>query len=325
MKVFMIFGKIIFMGGGALVVLLICSALYHNLKLRKEAKKYPAPGKLVEINNKRIHVYCEGKGNTTLVFMPGAGTCNPVTDFKPLWMKMTDDYRIVVVERGGYGWSDTSSSPRDIEIMLEETRTALTLSGEKGPYVLVPHSMSALEAIYWAQTYPKEVKAIIGLDPAIPDIYINTDFELPSKIELFITYFISRIGLTRFMGREGLEKNLPLLTSEVLSNEDKENLIIVFYKSFLTRNMLNEISYVRKNAIKVKRKGIPINLPMYFFIAHDSDRSIISNWKQELSDYVTKIKYGRFKLLDCGHYIHHEKSDVIAHYAKNFLEEILRN
>jgi len=35
--------------------------------------------------------------------------------------------------------------------MLEETRRALELSGEKGPYVLLPHSMSGLEAIYWAQ------------------------------------------------------------------------------------------------------------------------------------------------------------------------------
>ena len=55
--------------------------------------------------------------------------------------------------------------------MLEETRRALILAGERGPYVLLPHSMSGLEAIYWAQKYPQEIKAIIGLDMAFPEAY----------------------------------------------------------------------------------------------------------------------------------------------------------
>lgn len=325
MKILKIFRKIILFGAGIIVVLLVFTALYHNYKLMNEAKEYPAPGELVEINNKKMHVYSEGQGNITLVFMSGSGTSNPTIDFKPLWMRMTDDYRIAVVEKPGYGWSETSSSSRDIEIILEETRKALNLSGEEGPYVLVPHSMSGLEAIYWAQKYPDEVKAIIGLDPAIPDIYLDSSFELPNKSELYITSFMARIGLTRFMGRAELEKNLPLLKSEELSNEDKKKLIAIFYKSTLTKNMLDEVDYVQENARKVKRNGIPINIPMYFFIAEDSSVSIIPNWKKRLSEYVSEIKYGKFELLDYGHYIHHEKSGFIAHEAKKFLEEIYSN
>lgn len=325
MNILKIFGKVVLFGGGLVVVLLALSTLYHTNQLRNEAKKYPPPGKLVQINNNKMHVFTEGQGDVTLVFMSGSGTSNPTIDFKPLWMRMTDDYRIAVVEKAGYGWSETSSSSRDIDTMLEETRKALKLSGEDGPYVLVPHSMSGLEAIYWAQNYPDEVKAIIGLDIAIPDIYVNSSFGLPRKSELYITYFMSRIGLTRFMGRAELEKNLPLLKPEELSNEDKEKLTTIFYKSSLTKNMLNEVDYVQENAKKVKRNGMPINIPMYFFIAEDSSVSIMPNWKEKLSEYVSEIKYGKFKLLDCGHYIHHEKSDVIANEIKNFLEEIYSN
>jgi len=79
-----------------------------------------------------------------------------------------DRYRIAVVEKSGYGWSERCNSPRDIGTMLEETRKALDLSGENGPYVLFPHSMSGLEAIYWAQKYPDEVIAIIEMDPTTP-------------------------------------------------------------------------------------------------------------------------------------------------------------
>ena len=210
MEILKIFGRVVLFGGGLVVVLLLLSTLYHTYQLRNEAKEYPPPGKSVQVNNNKMHVFTEGQGDITLVFMSGSGTSNPTIDFKPLWMRMTDNYRIAVVEKAGYGWSETSSSSRDIDTILQETRKALNLSGEEGPYVLVPHSMSGLEAIYWAQKYPDEVKAIIGLDIAIPDIYINTSFRLPSKGELYLTYFMARIGLTRltrFMGSGELEKN----------------------------------------------------------------------------------------------------------------------
>ena len=45
---------------------------------------------------------------------------------------------------------------RDIDTMLSETRMALEKAGIEGPYVLCPHSMSGLEALYWAQKYPEE-------------------------------------------------------------------------------------------------------------------------------------------------------------------------
>lgn len=320
MKVLKILGKIGLVVVGLVVVLLVSSTIYHTYKLRSEAKEFPPPGELVEVNDKQMHVYSKGQGDTTLVFMSGFGTPSPTIDFKPLWSKMTDEYRIAVVEKAGYGWSETSSSSRDIDTMLEETRKALNISGEDGPYVLVPHSMSGLEAIYWAQQYPEEVKAIIGLDSAIPDIY-NASFEYPQKSQLNIVYLISRIGLARFMDRAELEKNLPLLQSEELTKEDKDKLIAMFYKSSLTKNMLNEVDTIKENARKVRANGIPTNIPMYFFMSNESN-VIMPTWKDETSKYMSNINLGKFKSLDSGHYVHHEKSEIIAKEAKGFLKEV---
>jgi len=322
MKIFL---KIILIGVGLIAVLLLITFLYHTYQLRNEANKYPAPGKLVEIDNSKVHVYSEGDGDLTLVFMAGSGTSSPTIDFKPLWMKLKDDYRIVVVEKSGYGWSETSSNPRDIDTMLQETRKAIELSGEGEPYVLVPHSMSGLEAIYWARKYPEEIKAIVGLDPAIPDVYLNSSFKLPSKSQLYAMYFISRIGISRFMGEEGLENNIPLLKSDVLSEEDKNQLIAMFYKSTFTKNMLNEANYVKDNAKKVKKSGIPSNTPMYFFIAEGSNNSVIPNWDEILSAYLSNVDNSKYKLLDSEHYIHHEYSDFIAQEIDIFLKEIDNN
>ena len=61
--------------------------------------------------------------------------------------------------------------------MLNEVRQGLSLAGESGPYILFPHSMSGLEAVYWAQQYPDEVTAIIGLDMAVPEAMSTSIFK----------------------------------------------------------------------------------------------------------------------------------------------------
>jgi pimeloyl-ACP methyl ester carboxylesterase len=92
-------------------------------------------------------------------------------DFKPLWSRLVDDYRIAVVERAGYGWSRQTMAPRDIDTILAETRSALHAAGIDGPFVLAAHSIAGLEALYWAKKHPEEVSAVIGLDPAVPAVY----------------------------------------------------------------------------------------------------------------------------------------------------------
>jgi pimeloyl-ACP methyl ester carboxylesterase len=312
---------ILLFGGGLLLVLVVLFTTNHIYQLKSEAKKYPPPGKLVQVDDNRMHVYSEGQGENTLVFMAGHGTSSPTIDFKPLWKKMSDEYRIAVVEKAGYGWSEKSPSPRDIDTMLEESRKALKLSGENGPYVLVPHSMSGLEAIYWSQKYPEEVKAIIGLDPAIPVVYENTSNLLSQKGKLNFMSFILRIGVSRFMDKTTLKKNLPLINSGELTKVDENKMIALFHRSSITKNMLNEVDYIQENAEKIKNKGIPVNTPMYFFVS-DGSEVIFPKWEEKLTNYISNVNIGRIKYLNSGHYVHHEKADLIANETKIFLKEI---
>jgi len=318
MKILKIFGIIILSLVAIIAVFVITSAVNHNIKLKEEAKIYLPAGRMVAVNENELHVYAEGKGDVTLVFMAGHGTSYPTLDFKPLWMRMVDAYRIAVVERSGYGWSGNSNSPRDIDTILEETRKALEIAGEKGPYVLFPHSMSGLEAIYWAQKYPDEVKAIIGLDPLIPEM-VNL-MPKPPKAQLNLMYFISRLGLSRWMPESDVGENLPLMKSNDLSEEDKNQYLAVFYKSAFTKEMLREVDYLSGNAEAVAANEDPAKTPMLFFISEGQGRNV-TGWKTTLTNYLEKIAVSEYMQLDTGHYIHYEKADIIAEMAKDFLQE----
>jgi pimeloyl-ACP methyl ester carboxylesterase len=319
MKILKIFGLIIFFVIAIIAILLIAAAINHKNQLKREANEYPPPGNLVDVNGKKLHIYTDGDGDILLVFMAGHGTSYPTLDFKPIWMRLIDEYRIAVVEKSGYGWSETSNSPRDLDTMLEETRKTLELAGERGPYILFPHSMSGLEAIYWAQKYPDEVKAIIGLDPLTPE---TVDL-LPEiqKIQLNVMYIISRIGLSRLIPESEVGKTLPLMKTNDLSEEDKKQLLAVFYKSSVTKDMLKEIDYLNENAETVSINEVPINTPMYFFIS-DAQDAIASGWTEALTDYLSKITIGKYMQLNTGHYVHYDKADLIAEETKAFLEDI---
>lgn len=133
-----------------LFVLIISDSLvYHSTVLKKEIASTPSPGVLVDVDGHQMHVYTEGDGVRTIVFLSGARTSTPKLDFKPLWSELSPTYTIMVVEKVRYCWSDTADVSREINVVLEESRTALQLAGVQLPYVLAAHSMSGLEAIRW--------------------------------------------------------------------------------------------------------------------------------------------------------------------------------
>ena len=107
-------------------------------------------GEYVIVKNHKIHIFRAGNNNgPKLVFLSGSGTVAPVYDFKILYQKLLNDFEIIVIEKFGYGYSDLYDAPTDIDSLISYHREALSKIGEEGPFILLPHSLSGLEAIRW--------------------------------------------------------------------------------------------------------------------------------------------------------------------------------
>ena len=110
----------------------------------------------VSVNGHRLHVHVTGNGTKTIVFLAGAMITAPVLEYKPLYTRLTDSFRIAVVEKAGYGFSEgNTGASRDVRTMVEESRAALQQSGVQPPYLLAAHSYSGMEAVYWAAAFPR--------------------------------------------------------------------------------------------------------------------------------------------------------------------------
>ena len=175
-------------------------------------------GDLVTVNGHKIHVYVQGDKNTpSIVFMAGHCTVAPVYDFKVLYEKLLRDFRIIVIEKFGYGYSDIWDSPSEIDTLVSIQRQALAALGEEGPYILAPHSMSGLEAIRWKQKYPDEVSAIIGIDMATP-----LSFSVWSEIDIKKTIRIMKVLRTL-----KLASKLTSLNNRSLSEDEIKQHILL--------------------------------------------------------------------------------------------------
>lgn len=298
-----------------LLVLIIVSAwIYHKVMLQRE-KKYRQPlGQMVDVDGHKMSVYTAGQGNKTLVFLSGGGTCTPILDFASLFRQLDNDYRIAVVEKFGYGFSDVVGGTRDVDTILSQTRKALKEAGVEGPYVLCPHSMSGIEALYWAQKHPEEVEAVIGLDMAVPAAYEDMKFSMPT------------IRLGQFAARSGLLRLIPKAADSdairygTLSEEEKRIYRAVFYHRTATDTMINEVKSIKESAKKVEAGGVP-QIPMLLFCSNGQGTGWNEEeWRAYQQEYASQVPGAQLISLECSHYVHDHEYVRISEEIKTFLK-----
>lgn len=308
MKKFKQFSWIIFV---VLILFLGGTFGFHQLSLQKESKLLTPIGKEVTVNGHQMNVYIKGEGSETIVFLSGAGIASPILDFKNLSDSLSKKYKVVVVERAGYGFSEDSDRSRDVMEVLSETRQALAQAHVSGPYVIISHSMASLESLAWQEKYPNEVKALIGLDWALPASYEDLK-EHPTLITL--VYWTSKIGLLRYFPESVYLKNSDLTKSE------RRQYRFLAYKQLLSTAMLNETRTVKKNAKKVPSSINP-KIPALLLVSNGEGTTFSqSEWQRYAERFASDQSNVQVDYMDAPHDLYHYQSDAIVSRIKEFLE-----
>ena len=301
-----------------MILAIVLAGIYanHRLQLHKEAPLRAPLGQLVEVNGHQISLYAEGQGDRTLVFLSGGGTCSPILDFKALYATLSGEHRIVVVEKLGYGFSDVADVERSIASILADTRAALAAAGINGPYVLCPHSMSGIEALYWAQQYPEEVEAIIGLDMAVPRAYEDYQINMPI---LKLSQLAARLGITRLL--PGIAES-DAIKYGTLTDSEKDVYRAIFYAKTATVTMLNEVRHIKENAKLVQQGSMP-QVPMLLFASNGVGTGWeAEEWRAHQEDFAQRAENARLLTLDCPHYVHDHEYAAISREIKVFLADM---
>ena len=295
-----------------ILLFLLATFIFHRISLEKEQASLKPMGQQVLVDGHQINVYVEGNGPETIVVLSGAGIASPILDFKEVSESLSKRYKVVIVERAGYGYSDDSNHSRDVMEVLSETRQALSQANVKGPFIILSHSMASLESLAWQEKYPDEVKALIGLDWALPSSYENLK---DNQALLTVAYWSSKIGLLRYFPESFYIKN------QTLTETERKQYRFLAYKQLMSQAMLHESRLAKENAKKVP-SSIKPKIPALLLVSNGEGTTFSqSEWQRYAERFASDQSNVQVDYMDAPHDLYHYKNNELVSRIEGFLTE----
>ena len=166
---------------------------------RADLERHPPPGRLVDVNGRRLHLYCAGQGHGPTVVIE-AGSGNDSTLWAGMVQRIASFAKACTYDRAGLGWSDPAPYPMSIEDRAADLHSLLTAADLPGPFILVGHSYGGYIVRAFAKIHPEQVAGIVLVESA-EEGYTFDPWGLKYAAELRTrerrTMWAARLGLLR--------------------------------------------------------------------------------------------------------------------------------
>jgi pimeloyl-ACP methyl ester carboxylesterase len=155
-----------------LLALAVIGAIYQAIATEMDQRTYPAPGKMVDVGTHSLHINCLGEGSPTVILE--AANLGMSAHWVRVRQQVAMTTRVCTHDRGGLGWSEPGTEPRDASQISSELHTLLKSAGTEGPYVLVGHSYGGLYARMYAARYSDETAGVVLVDSTHPEQFTRS-------------------------------------------------------------------------------------------------------------------------------------------------------
>jgi len=140
-----------------------------------------APGRMIDLGGRGLHLLCTGSGAPTIVLE--AGAAEGWYSFHLIQGPLSKDFRVCSYDRAGFGYSDPRPGPRTTAALNEDLRELLRRAGEKPPFVLVGHSLGGDLVLRYLARYPSDVAGVVLVDAADPAVRLRRPPEMQKLID----------------------------------------------------------------------------------------------------------------------------------------------
>lgn len=294
-------------------------------KKAEQSKIEAAYGKAIEVKGHSMVVDVKGEENeTTIILLPGWGSASPVLEFLPLAEELSEDFRVITIEPFGYGLSDRIGTEREISVVVEELHECTQKLG-CDQYYLMPHSLSGLYSLYWANTYPQEVKGFIGIDPSVPK---QSDEEpLPismaalNKLSAYFQKTVNVLGVTRLLSIEHPENAIYADTVYPYSDRGLEVFRILSMDYAYSKDIMNEIKHMEDSLESVRDMKFPETVPVLQFVSEDNCE-LLKTWELLHREVITETDMSEVVRLEGGHYLHFERKQELVEKVREWVRKV---
>lgn len=283
-----------------LIVIFIFVIMHNIIKISEISSRYQGEYKnlvsIYEEERKFMNYYSVGEGDRTIVILPEFGAQSPVIQYKALADGLKDNYRVVIVEYFGYGFSmSMKDHRRSNENIVEEIKMLLENIDVYGPYTFIASDTSNVYAMSFQERYPDLVSSIISINGVYPS-EVKNDYLLRN-----LRARVSNVNINSIWELTGFERILSFFHESTFyidemrkldNNYTKEEISVYRNRigsSYLTRTMVREINCLEDNMNELKNHVYPEYLPVL---------QILSSEKKGIYDAFKESKNSTFNLTD---------------------------
>lgn len=170
----------------------LAGATYQWIATRRDLAANPPPGRLVDVGGHKLHVWCRGSGEPTVILESGLGGSS--FDWGFVQPEVAGFTRVCSYDRAGMGYSDSGPSPRTTRRIARELEVLLDRAGIAGRLVLVGGSLGGFTVRLFASEHIERVAAVVLVDASHED----QEMEIP-RVAPFVP-LLSSVGVFRLLG-----------------------------------------------------------------------------------------------------------------------------
>jgi pimeloyl-ACP methyl ester carboxylesterase len=172
---------------------------------RRDRRRYPRPGRLVDVGGHCLHLVVAGERSAAPTVVLEAGMASMSSNWAWVRQELARDGRVISYDRAGLGWSDPGGGSKDAATSAVELHAALQATGIGPPYLLAGHSYGGLVVRMFTELYRTEVVGVVLVDSSHPDQWLRIPASHNGRTVALgnrITALMARFGLLRLFRAE---------------------------------------------------------------------------------------------------------------------------
>lgn len=252
----------------------------------------------IQSKNTRIAYYDNRKEATPILFLHGHFSC--ANTFKHI-AKELDDYRTILIDQRGHGWSDHSDN-YSREAYIDDIHCLIETLGLK-EVIIAGHSLGGVNAYQFAARYPQYIKALI-----VEDIGTDVNSDMRSFL-LWPNRFDSIRSLKLHFRKNKMGDNTYFMES-LVEFEDGWGFRFDYADINLSQQLLN--GNHREDWAKIECPVLLMHGEKSWAFSKDNASSMCTG--------KPNVKLVEF--CGCGHVIHDEHPQQYIAVIKEFLSTI---
>jgi pimeloyl-ACP methyl ester carboxylesterase len=146
-----------------LLALPLAGCLYETTAAARAARRFPPPGRLIDVGGRRLHLLCIGSGRPIVLF-EASGFSNSASSAAAR-SGLARRTTVCSYDRPGVGWSDPGPDVMSVGQLADDLRQ-LQDRALDSPIVIVTSSIGGLISELFARRYPARVAGLVFADAA---------------------------------------------------------------------------------------------------------------------------------------------------------------